>query len=366
MLSEGFWRNRFAADPTLVGRDITLNGRPITVVGIVPSDVQFTPGLSFLSGGASVSSVWMLLPAPRAGVAGDARGQCTLCRFLQVVGRMKPGTSIEAAQSDLTLLADTLAAQNGTGRPRRVLVTSLRDSMIGRDVRLTSMLLLGVVGLVLALCCANVANLVLARGTARTRELAVRAALGAGRRRIVAQLLTESLVLAVLGGLLGSVVGALVLEAARSFIPSNLLPPAVVLGFGGRIAGFSIVTALVVGLLFGLVSAWRVTGFSLTSALTAGSRTSTGHGSWLRGAIVAGEVAVAVVVLCGAGLLLRTLLVLDGFESGYGAQRERLLSVLVSVPALTPGSRYPTSESLRPVLRRHRSRGPRAFRRSAA
>jgi putative ABC transport system permease protein len=346
VLSEGFWRRRFAADPTLVGRDIALNGRPITVIGIVPSVVQFTPGLSFLSGGTSVSSVWTLLPAPRSGAAGDARGQCTLCRFLQVVGRMKPGTSIEAAQSDLTLLADTLAAQNGTGRPRRVLVTSLRDSMIGRDVRLTSMLLLGVVGLVLTLCCANVANLVLARGTARARELAVRAALGAGRRRIVTQLLTESLVLATLGGLLGSIAGALLLAAARSFIPSNLLPPAVVLGFGGRIAGFSIATALVVGVLFGLVSAWRVTGYSLSSALTAESRTATGQGRWLRGAIVAGEVAVAVVVLCGAGLLLRTLLVLDGFESGYGAQRERLLSVLVSVPALPPGSRYPTGESL--------------------
>ena len=129
-------------------------------------------------------------------------------------------------------------------------------------------------------------------------------------------------------------------------IPSNLLPPAVVLGFGSRIAGFSIATALVVGVLFGLVSAWRVTGFSLTSALTAEARTATRHGSWLRSAIVAGEVAVAVVVLCGAGLLLRTLLVLDGFDSGYGAQRERLLSVNVSVPALTPGTRYPTRESL--------------------
>jgi putative ABC transport system permease protein len=341
VLSEGFWRRRFAADPTLVGREITLNGRSATVIGIVPADFQFTPGLSFISQGVSVSSVWMLLPSPTAG-----GGQCGICRFLQVVGRMKPGTSIEAAQSDLTLLADTLAERNGIGRPRRVTVTSLRESMIGRDVRLTSLLLLAVVGLVLALCCANVANLVLARGTGRARELAVRAALGAGRRRIVAQLLTESLVLAAFGGVLGSVAGALVLDAAGSFIPSNVLPPAVVLGFGVRIAGFSTATALVVGVLFGSVSAWRVTSFSVTESLTSESRSATGRGGWLRSAIVAGEVAVAVVVLCGAGVLLRTLLVLDGFDPGYAAQRERLLTVNVSVPALTPGSRYPTRESL--------------------
>ncbi len=342
VLSEGFWRRQFAADPSLVGRDITLNGRPYTVIGIVASDAQFTPGLSFLSQGVSVSGVWMLLPSPASSGAGNARGQCGICRLLQVVGRMKPGISIAAAQSDLTILADTLAAQSGNSVPRRVLVTPLRESMIGGDLRMTSILLLGVVGLVLALCCANVANLVLARGTARARELAVRAALGAGRRRIVAQLLTESLVLAALGGLLGSVVGVLLLDAARSFIPSNLLPPAVVLGFGSRMAGFSIATALIVGVLFGLVSAWRVTGISLTSALTATTRTATAHGSWLRNAIVAGEVAVAVVVLCGAGLLLRTLLVVDGFDSGYTAQRERLLSALVSLP----GSRYPTPESV--------------------
>ena len=346
VLSEGFWRRRFAGDPTVIGREITLDGRSITVIGIVPSDIQFTPGLSFLSQGASVSSVWMLLPSPRSGVAGDARGQCGVCRFLQVVGRMKAGTSVEAAQSDLTLLADRLASQNGTGRPRRVLVTSLRESMIGRDIRLTSMLLLGVVGLVLALCCANVANLVLARGTARARELAVRAALGAGRRRIVTQLITESLVLATLGGLFGALLGAFLLDAARSSIPSNLLPAAVVLGFGGRISGISIATALIVGVLFGFVAAWRVTGFSVIEGLTAESRTATVRGGWLRNAIVAGEVTVAVIVLCGAGLLLRTLVVLDGFESGYGAQRDRLLSVLVSVPGLTPGSRYPTRDSV--------------------
>jgi len=346
VLSEGFWRRRFAADPTLVGREITLDGRPTTVIGVVPSSAQFTPGLTFISQGVSVSSLWMLLPSPRLGGPGNARGQCGVCRFLQVVGRMKPGTSADAAQSELKLLADRLAAEQANGRPRRVLVTPLRESMIGRDVRLTSLLLLGVVGLVLALCCANVANLVLARGTGRARELALRAALGAGRRRIVAQLLTESLVLAALGGFAGSVAGAFLVSAAQSLIPSNLLPPAVVLGFGGRIAGISLATALGVGVLFGLVSAWRVTRSSLTSTLTVESRTVTAHGGWLRNAIVAGEVAVAVVVLCGAGLLLRTLLVLDGFDAGYGTQRDRLLAATVSVSGLTERTRYPSPESL--------------------
>ena len=346
VLSEGFWRRRFAADPTLIGREITLDGRPTTVIGVVPSSAQFTPGLTFNSQGVSVSSLWMLLPSPRITGPENARGQCGVCRFLQVVGRMKPGMSADAAQSELKLLADTLAAQQGNGRPRRVLVTPLRESMIGCDVRLTSMLLLGVVGLVLALCCANVANLVLARGTGRARELALRAALGAGRRRIVAQLVTESLVLAALGGLVGSGAGAFLVSAAQSLIPSNILPPTVVLGFGGRIAAVSLATALGVGILFGLVSAWRVTSFSLTSTLTVESRTVTAHGGWLRNAIVAGEVAVAVVVLCGAGLLLRTVLVVDSFDAGYGAQRERLLAATVSVSGLTPGTRYPTRESL--------------------
>jgi putative ABC transport system permease protein len=345
VLSEGLWRRRFGADPTLVGREIALDGRPITVIGIVPSSFQFTPGLPFMRQGVSVASLWTLLPSPSPSNAG-ARGQCGVCRFLQVVGRMRSGVSVEAAQAELTLLADAVAAQQGTGRPRRVLVTPLRESMIGRDVRLSSMLLLGVVGLVLALCCANVANLVLARGTGRARELSVRAALGAGQGRIRRQLLTESLVLSLIGGLAGAVSGALLVEAARLLIPSNLLPPAVILGFGIRIAGFSVGTALAVGTLFGLVSAWRAPGASLTPPLTAGGRTATAHGGWLRTAIVVGEVAVAVVVLCGAGLLLRTLLVLDSFDPGYGAQRERLLTATLSVPALAPGTRYPTPESL--------------------
>ena len=140
--------------------------------------------------------------------------------MLQVVGRMKPGIGIGAAQSDLSAVADGLAREfPQTNRGRGVRLEPLHDSMIGSDLKMTSMLFLGVVGFVLLICCANVANLLMARASARTRELAVRAALGAGRRRIIRQLLTESLVLSLIGGGLGIAIGAAILRAAPALIP---------------------------------------------------------------------------------------------------------------------------------------------------
>jgi putative ABC transport system permease protein len=202
------------------------------------------------------------------------------------------------------------------------------------------MLFLGVVGFVLLICCANVANLLLARATVRTRELAVRSALGAGRHRIIRQLLTESVVLSLIGGALGAGVGAAILRVAPSLIPQGLLPPTVTLTFDMRVVAFCAGVAVVVGLFFGVMPAWRATAFSSAEVIGSESRSVTGRGGRLRELLVIGEVATAVLLLFGAGLLLRTLVTVEAFDRGFRA--DSVLSMLVD----PLGSKYPTDESL--------------------
>jgi putative ABC transport system permease protein len=198
-------------------------------------------------------------------------------------------------------------------------VDPLRERLASPELRLTSLLLFGVVAFVLLMCCANVANLLLARTSARARELAVRSALGAGRPRIVRQLLTESLVLAALGGMLGIAVGAAILNAAPSVVPAGLLPQSVPLAFDQRVLMFSVATAFLVAILYGLAPAWQATSTTLANIMSLDSRTATGGNSRLRRGLAITEVAAAVLLLCGAGLLLRTLLTLQDVEPGHRA-----------------------------------------------
>jgi putative ABC transport system permease protein len=214
-----------------------------------------------------------------------------------------------------------------TNAGRGVTIEPLRDVAIGSDLRQTSMLFLGVVGFVLLVCCANFANLLLARATVRNRELAIRSALGADRPRVIRQLLTESLLLSAMGGALGLLAGAAILDLAPSVIPQGLLPAAVTLTFDVRVIAFCAVTALFAGLLFGLVPAWQATAFPSAHAIASGSRTVTGRGGRIRSVLVAGQVATAVVLLFGAGLLLRTLLEMQGVDRGYRA--ESVLTMIV-------------------------------------
>ena len=330
VLGEAVWRRRFGGDPSIVGRLVRLNGQPYTVVGVVAGAVQFS----------RPAEIWTLSPqfpdVPRM----------RAIRGFDVVARLKPGVSMDAASADVSVVADRLAsAYPETNKGTGVVIESIRAGIVGSELQTTSLFLLGVVGFVLLLCCANVANLLLARATARSREIAVRSALGAERGRIIRQLLTESLVLAALGGMAGVAVGAAILEAAPALVPSGLLPAAVTPVLDARVVLFGLAAALGVGVVFGLVPAWQATAASLTDVMGAESRSVTSKGSRMRRLIVSGEVASAVMLLCGAGLLLQTLLTLVGGDTGYRSASESVLTLDFSVPT-GKSSRYPTPEAV--------------------
>lgn len=325
VLSESFWTSRFNADPAIVGRELRLDGELFTVLGVVPEQAQLI----------GRTSLWGLMTIQ------DAPPQARGARYLRVIGRLQPDATLESATADMKVVSEGLSREfPDTNQGRGVSMAPLQDAMVGSDLRLTALLFLGVVGFVLWICCANVANLLLARATVRTRELATRAALGANRWRVVRQILTESLVLAVLGGALGLLLGAAILHVAPAVIPEGLLPGAVTLAFDLRIVGFCMVAATLAGVLFGLAPVWHAMRQSPAQAIGSETRGTTGRGGKLRGLLVIAEVATAVVLLFGAGLLLRTLLAIEGADRGYRA--DGALTMLVD----PLGDRYPTPESL--------------------
>jgi putative ABC transport system permease protein len=332
IFSESVWRGRFNADMSLIGRAVKLNGDPFTVVGVIPDNAQL----------ARPARMWTLMRMQNVPAVARARP----FKIIEVVGRLKPGVTAETARADLAAIGDRIARDNSdAGKGFALDAEPLGDWLMGPDLQRTSMLLLGVVGFVLLMCCANVANLLLARTSARARELAIRTALGAGRARVVAQMLTESVVLALAGGALGVAVGAAILRVTPAIIPPGLLAPAVIVEFNARVAAFGFAAAILVGIVFGLAPAWHATSRSLLPALATESRTSTGGGRF-RSVLVSGEVAAAVLLLCGAGLLLRTLLVLVNVDTGYRVNSSRVLTLDFSLDFGRPNTPRPTPESL--------------------
>jgi putative ABC transport system permease protein len=325
VLSERMWRTRFGADPSIVGRDLTLDGQPYTVVGVVPASFQIL----------FPADMWTLFSVRRSP---EQRRQ----HYMQVVARLKPGETLEQAQADMAGVADRIASiAPDTNKGWGVTIEPLRGAIVGPELRTTSLVLAGVVSFVLLMACANVANLLLARGLSRSREIAVRAALGGSRTRIIQQLLTESLLLAIIGGACGMALAWATVRVAPSLIPRGTLPQAIVLTFDGRVALVAGLLTVATALLFGMVPAWQASSVPLAEMTSAGGRGSTKSAGGLRAALVVGEVAAAVLLLAGAGLLVRTLMALNGIDPGFRA--ERVLTLQLALPL----NRYASTEKLR-------------------
>jgi putative ABC transport system permease protein len=300
IIGEPMWRTRFGADPKIIGSTLVLDAEAWTVIGIMPSTFELW----------QPSDYWSLLELER-------RPEMRAPHFLRVFGRLKPGTTIDEAQAEMNVLGEALAREYpATNKGWGVTMSPLHQALVGDTLRTTSLVLGGVVGLVLLMACANVANLMLARGAGRSREIAVRSALGGSRGRILAQLLTESSLLALLGGVVGLALAWLLVLAAPKLLPAGTLPSGVRMVLDGRVLVFTSILTMATGLLFGLAPAWQGLRMSFTEALRSGGRTATAGMGGLRAVLAIGEIAIAVMLVTGAGLLLRTLVSLDHVDTG--------------------------------------------------
>jgi putative ABC transport system permease protein len=315
ILGHAFWQREFGGATDVVQKAITLNGSPYTIVGVMHPNWRF--------GGRDIS-----LFTPRTFF--DSELQSRGGHFLSVIGRLKPGVSIETAGAELATIASRLELQYPTSNKGwSVVTTSLLDSAVG-TFRSTLAILLGAVGLVLLIACANLANMHLARATGRTREMAIRAAIGAGRLRIVQQLLTESLVLSAIGGGLGLLIAY---WATSSFVQAYpaLLPRSRDIGVNGSVMVFTAALSILTAMLFGLAPAITAARLRFSDALKDGARGAGGRlRGWMRNALVVSEIALALVLLAGAGVLLRSFLELTHVEPGF--QTDHRLTALTLLP----------------------------------
>ncbi|MGH7577365.1 MAG: ABC transporter permease, partial [Longimicrobiales bacterium] len=298
LISHGLWQRRFGGDPDIIGRTIELT-IPHTIIGVMPADFHF----------AVASDVWM--PIGQMLAPSDWGSESHVLRTL---AKLRAGVSVERARAELDAVAASLEREHPRSRAGwRFSVHRINDGMFQAPVKPMMLLLLGAVGFVLLIACADVANLLLARGAGRAREIAIRTALGAGRVRLVRQLLTESLLLALAGGVAGTLLAAWTLGLIRSAIPASILefnPRMASLGIDPRVLGYTAAIVVATGLLFGFLPALRASRPDLADSLKEGDRASTaGRGQHrLRGALVGLQAALAVVLLTGGTILMRSFL----------------------------------------------------------
>ena len=305
LLTYGLWQRRFGGARDILGRSLTLDGVPHTVIGVL------APGFRFPR-----SRVEALLPMAMDEVQQAKRDPILI---MPAVARLKPGITVAQASSEIGALLEQIKKdhpgfyQPGTG----VSIVPLLERQVA-NVRLTLEALFGAVGLVLLIASANVANLLLSRSASRQREIALRAAMGAGRARLVRQLLTENTLLGLVGGLLGLLLAAVTLKSIIHFAPS--IPRIDDVSIDLRVLGFCLLTSFVISLLFGLTPALGATGVDLNEALKQGGRGASASHRGLRNLLVIGELALSLVLLVGAGLLIQTLWQLQHVNTGLAAE----------------------------------------------
>ncbi|HEY1677766.1 MAG TPA: ABC transporter permease [Candidatus Sulfotelmatobacter sp.] len=323
VLSFGLWKRRFSSDPSILNRDITLDGQPYTVVGIMPPD--FAPDGY---GELWVPSAWGVPSHPL--VPNDDPRQMRDRNYLDVWGRLKPGVTFAQARADMNGVAARLSSQYPDSNSNRgVGLTLLEDYTVG-DVRPMLLVLLGAVGFVLLIGCANVANLLLARATTRSREISVRSAMGAGRFRLIRQLLTESLLLAVIGGTLGVLLAAWAIPALLALSPAEIRSFGHV-GINQEVLGFSFGLSVLSGLFFGIVPSLQTSRANLNEGLKKSERGSTGRTGSTRSALIVAEIGLSVVLLSGAGLMVKSFARLLRVDPGFDASH--LLVFDVGLPS---------------------------------
>ncbi|HZM71177.1 MAG TPA: ABC transporter permease, partial [Candidatus Cryosericum sp.] len=327
ILSDGFWRRRFGADRGVVGREIVLDGRPVTIVGVLPAGATLLQGFD------------IAVPFGFTGKDRENRGH----HYIDVIARLRPGLTLEKAQAGMDALAEALNAARTAGtNPHYVSLSPLHEEVVG-GARPALRMLLGAVGFVLLIACANVAGLLLSRAATRERDLAIRAALGASRSRLAGHLLGEALVLALTGGALGLLLSVWGVDLLTRFIPDGL-PRATSIGIDAKVFGFTAVVTILSGLLVGLVPALHFGKTMPQAALQAGGRglTEGKHRQRLRGLLVSAEIALTLVLLVGASLLMRSFLTLRALDPGF-ASEGRLVAGLI-----LPEAKYPDAQRIAP------------------
>ena len=322
VLSYGLWQRRFGSAPDIVGQSIALNGRNYTVTGITPPHFWVSDG----------SEIWVPLMMDPAGV--DRRGN-----FLYVVGRLKPGVSLAQARAEMNTITMRLEQQYPqTNSGWRADLVPLHEQIVG-NIRTVLLVLMAAVVIVLLIACANITNLLLTRAAVREREIAIRTAIGASRGQLMRQLLTESIILALLGGVVGGLLALLGTDVIVRFGPEDI-PRLSEIGVDGSVLGFTVLLSLATGVFFGLAPALQFSRLDMNEALKSGGRVggaSSGRHR-LRRVLVVSEVALSLILLVGAGLMIKSLYQLINLDAGFN--RDNLLTLHIALPQTKYGAKH--------------------------